>query len=282
MKMFVTGGTGFVGSHFVNKATVLGHEVIAQRRPGSEPRIELHRQPYWVDRAMDEDFSDFLQGCDVFVHFAAHTPNPPYAPLPDALYWNVYATSRILQQAVDNGVKKFLIAGTCFEYGSAANNQEYVHPGTAMRPINTYAISKAAATTACVGLARNLNLKMEILRIFQVFGEGEANTRFWPALREAAMSGSDFPMSVGTQIRDFINVRAVADAFYEALELSAVVAGQPQVRNIGTGRAQSLFEFACEWWEYWNASGRLLPGKVPLREGEIDRLVPDIHSVYLC
>lgn len=282
MKIFVTGGTGFIGSHFVNKATAGGHDVIAQRRPGSEPRIALINQPFWVDRAMDEDFAEYLQGCDVFVHFAAHTPNPPYAPLPEALYWNVYASSRIMQQAAENGVKKFLIAGTCFEYGTAANNQEYIHPGTAMRPNNAYAISKATATTACIGLARTLNLKMEILRIFQVFGEGEASSRFWPALREAALTGSDFPMSSGTQVRDFINVVAVADAFYDSLELSEVKAGKPQVRNIGTGNAQTLLEFACEWWDFWNASGKLLPGKVPARKGEINRLVPDIHSVYAC
>jgi len=39
MKLFVTGGTGFIGSHFLNAALKNGHEVVAQHRPGSKPRI---------------------------------------------------------------------------------------------------------------------------------------------------------------------------------------------------------------------------------------------------
>jgi nucleoside-diphosphate-sugar epimerase len=81
MKLFVTGGTGFVGSHFLRLAMEAGHEVVAQRRPGSKSRLKLSREPQWVDRLMDEDFSAELAGCDAVVHLAAHTPNPPYAPL---------------------------------------------------------------------------------------------------------------------------------------------------------------------------------------------------------
>lgn len=282
MKIFVTGGTGFVGSHFVKRVLQNGHDVIVQRRPNSMPRIRLANQPKWVDRELDKDFSDYLKGCEVVVHFASHTPNPPYAPLDECIYWNVYATSRLLQRAAELGVEKFLIAGTCFEYGTAAINQNFIHPKTEMRPETSYPISKAAATTACIGLARQYNLKMEILRIFQVFGEGEASSRFWPSLREAALNGDDFAMSSGTQIRDFVNVSDVAEQFTNALEFKGVKNGQPRMRNIGTGNGQTLIEFAQYWWKYWGAKGQLIPGKKVLRPGEVQRLVADINSVHLC
>lgn len=276
MKLFVTGGTGFVGSHFLQQALAAGHEVIAQRRPGSRPRLQLTREPVWVDRALDQVFESELAGCDALVHLASHTPNPPYASLDECLYWNVYATTRLIQQAAAQGVKDFLVAGTCFEYGAAAEGQDFVHPATEMRPKLTYPISKAAATTALLGLARHLQLRLQVLRIFQVFGEGEAPERFWPSLRAAALQGRDFPMSSGVQVRDFVPVTEVSQQFMQALDFKSVEPGRPHLRNVGTGQGQSLFDFARHWWAHWGATGELKPGSVDLRPGELARLVANV------
>jgi nucleoside-diphosphate-sugar epimerase len=281
MKLFVTGGTGFVGSHFLQQALAAGHDVIAQRRPGSRPRLPLTHEPVWVDRALDQVFDAELAGCDAVVHLASHTPNPPYAPLDECLYWNVYATTRLLQQAEAQGVRDVLIAGTCFEYGVAAEGQDFVHPSTEMRPSLTYPISKAAATIACMGLARHLGLRLQVLRIFQVFGEGEAATRFWPSLRSAALEGRDFAMSAGVQVRDFIEVSEVATHFLRALDFEGVMPSQPQLRNVGTGRAQTLLEFARTWWAAWGATGQLMPGQLGLRPGELARLVANVDAVHV-
>jgi len=281
MKLFVTGGTGFVGSHFLELALAAGHDVVAQRRPGSKTRLPLTREPVWVDRVLDQNFEAELAGCDAVVHLASHTPNPPYAPLDECLYWNVYAATRLLQQAAAQGVRDVLVAGTCFEYGSAAEGQDFVHPSTEMRPSLTYPISKAAATTACLGLARHLDLRLQVLRIFQVFGEGEAATRFWPSLRSAALGGRDFAMSAGVQVRDFIEVPDVAAQFLRALAFERIEPGRPHLRNVGTGQARTLLEFARGWWAAWGATGQLLPGEVGLRPGELARLVANVDDVHV-
>ena len=282
MKLFVTGGTGFVGTHFLKQAMEAGHEVVAQRRHGSQLRLPLKEEPGWIDRALDQNFSTELAGCDAVVHFASHTPNPPYAALDECLYWNVYATVQLLQQAAAQGVKKVLLAGTYFEFGAAADGLDFIHPATEMRPSATYPVSKAAATTACLGLARQLDIRLQVLRIFQVFGEGEAETRFWPSMRCAAFEGRDFPMSSGIQIRDFIHASEVASHFLRALDFDGVEAGRPVLRNVGTGRPQSLLEFAHGWWDKWGAVGELLPGQIGLRPGEIARMVANIDDVHVC
>jgi nucleoside-diphosphate-sugar epimerase len=281
MKLFVTGGTGFVGSHFLKQALDAGHEVVAQRRPGSRSRLKLAREPVWVDRALDQSFESELAGCDALVHLASHTPNPPYAPLDECLYWNVYATSRLIQQAAAQGVKNILVAGTCFEYGAAAEGQDFVHPATEMRPNLTYPISKAAATTALLGLARHLHLRLQILRIFQVFGEGEASTRFWPSLRTAALEGRDFAMSAGVQVRDFVPATEVSLQFLRSLSFEGVEPGKPHLRNVGTGQAQTLLEFARGWWSHWGATGQLQVGSIGPRPGEILRLVANVEDRYI-
>ena len=282
MKLFVTGGTGFVGSHFLQQALAAGHSVVAQRRPDSRTRLPLPVEPIWVDRALDGDFNGDLAGCDAVIHLASHTPNPPYAPLDECLYWNVFSTVRLLQQAAAQGVRDVLVAGTCFEYGAAAQGQDFVHPATETRPSQTYPISKAAASAACLGLARHLGLRLQVLRIFQVFGEGEAATRFWPSLRAAALEGRDFPMSAGVQVRDFIEVQKVAATFLRALDFSAVEPGHPHVLNVGTGQPQTLLDFARHWWSAWGASGQLMPGQVGLRPGELPRLVANVSDTHIC
>ena len=52
--------------------------------------------------------------------------------------------------------------------------------------------------------------------------------------------------------------------------------GVPRVRNVGTGRPQSVREFAEHWWREFGARGKLLFGALPYREGEVMRFVPQI------
>lgn len=278
MKLFVTGGTGFIGTHFLQQVQAIGYKVVAQRRPGSQPRLPLAKQPEWIDRPLDASFEDVLAGCDALVHLASHTPNPPYAPLDECLYWNVFASVRLAHQAKKSGVGHFLIAGSCFEYGLAAQNLEFIPTDTPLQPTLSYPTSKAAASVAFEGFARDSAVKLKILRIFQVYGEGENEKRFWPALRAAALAGRDFPMSPGEQVRDFVAVEDVARQFCDHLDYSGVVAGEPEIHHVASGEPQSLLSFAKSWWQKWGAVGRLTPGALPYRENEIIRIVPAINK----
>lgn len=276
MKIFITGATGFVGSHFLNQAHAAGHEIVAQRRPGSLPRIALDRQPTWVDRPLDGEFEAELQGCKVFVHLASHTPNPPYDTLANCLRWNVQASLALAEQARCAGVERFLVAGSCFEYGRSAQRYERIPVDAPLEPTLSYPTSKAAASVAFVGFAAEHKLRLQLLRIFQVFGEGEPPTRLWPSLLVAAREGRDFPMSLGEQVRDFIDVRDVAAAFVRALGFDGCEPGIARVAHVGTGRPQRLADFARHWWEAQGATGQLQLGAVPYRYNELMRLVPEI------
>ncbi len=272
MKIFLTGGTGFVGSHFLQQVLAQGHEVIALRRPGSQPRIELSQQPVWLDGALDGDHCASLAGVDVLVHLASHTPNPPYDTLDRCLYWNVFAPLQLARQAVEQGVKQFIVAGSCFEYGRSADRLGDLDVDSPLEPALSYPTSKAAASVAFMGLARELNLHMKVLRIFQVYGEGEPANRLWPSLRKAALTGQDFPMSGGEQVRDFISVEEVARKFVLALDFSGSVLGQPFMGHVATGRPQSLLAFAQHWWRHWGGTGKLIVGAMPYRHNEVMRI----------
>ena len=274
MRIFLTGGTGFIGGHVVEQALSAGHEVTALRRPGSLSRRPLARQPRWVEGELDADWQAELHGQDVLMHLAAHSTNPPYDELHACMAANVFAPLRLLECARLAGVRQYVVAGTCFEYGPGAPDP--IPPDARLAPNNAYATSKAAASVAFMGWARQHRLSLQLLRVFHVFGPGEQEGRLWPALRRAAAAGHDFPMSPGEQVRDFVPVEEAARQFVASLAFDGVEPGEPRQAHVASGRAQTLLEFASHWWAVWGGRGQLLPGRLPYREAEIMRLVPGL------
>lgn len=278
MRLFVTGATGFVGSHFVLAALVAGHEVVGLRRSShSVPRVPIKPAPSWLDKTMDGLVASDFAGVDVLVHLAAHTANVPYDTLENCLWWNQTVPLQMFRRAIDAGVTNFLVAGSCFEYGRSAERYEFIPPDASLEPTLSYPTSKAAASVAFHGLAAEHRLRLAILRLSQVYGEGEQETRFWPSLRRAAMEGRNFPMSAGEQVRDFIEVKDVAKALVSALDFKRVEPGIAYICNVGTGKAQTLRTFAEYWWQHWAATGLLLVGEVPYRKNDVMRIVPLVH-----
>ena len=275
MQIFLTGGTGFIGSHFLRQSLQDGHTVRALRRSrASKPRIKSIFSPRWIDCQLDEVCPSDLSGCEALVHLAAHSVHYPFDTLSNCLRWNLSSVLTLFEKARLAGVQRFIVAGSCFEYGHSGERYEYIPSNAPLEPANSYAVSKAAATLALSQWASEHQLHLEILRVFHVYGDGESASRFWPSLRRAALSGSDFPMTAGLQIRDFVPVESVAKAFLARTTAKHIDFPSVQVLNVGTGRPSSLLAFAQQWWEAWNASGFLLEGVVPYRENECMRYVP--------
>jgi nucleoside-diphosphate-sugar epimerase len=278
MKFFVTGGTGFIGSHFLNSAAAAGHDVIGLKRPGSLPPIPVSNSVKWLQSEIDRaDFAEFTPVAgDCLIHFAAYGVSPQPCDWEHALKINVGKSVAMVQRASKAGLDRVIVCGTCMEYGSAADRYDFVPPDAPLTPRGAYASSKAAQSIALEGLAREMQFELTILRPFTVYGEGQHPSNFWPSLRKAALSGDDFPMTTGDQIRDFTPVAFVAGKFLEAALDRVQSPGNSVVRNIGTGNPLTLREFAQSWWQHWDAKGKLLFGAIPQREHETMRYVPKI------
>lgn len=278
MKLFVTGATGFIGSHFLNiLAQNPEFEVVGLRRNlDSQPRIPLLKEPFWITKSLDQVDKVDLEGVDVIVHLAAHSMYPPYDTLDNCVYWNLTAPLQLFNEAVKADVTKFIVAGSCFEYGLSGEEYEFIPVEAMLKPTLTYAASKAASSIAFYQFAVQHQIKFSYNRVFQVYGEGEAASRLWPSLKKAALSGEDFPMTAGEQIRDFIAVEEVAQFFVDSCLNDDLVAGRPKFYNVGSGKPQSILEFSEYWWHKWQAKGKLLKGLLPYRKGEVMRYVPKV------
>lgn len=157
---------------------------------------------------------------------------------------------------------------------------DFIPVDAPLEPTGPYHASKAAASMAALGLAVHKKLELTLVRPFHIFGEGEEAYRLWPALRDAALSGADFPMTPGEQVRDFMPVEMLAEFLLNTVD-SPPPKGSPLVLNAGTGEPRTIREFAESWWSHWGAAGKLLLGALPYREGEVMRYVPQITTPSL-
>jgi nucleoside-diphosphate-sugar epimerase len=276
-KVFVTGGTGFIGSHLLKQFSGTAHEVLALRRENARPRIAIGHEPQWLEKPLDQIDAQDLNGVDVLIHLASVGVSPVQASWKDLFYWNVSVFVRLMEQAKLAGVKRLVVAGTFAEYGRSADQYEFIPPDAPLLPTYPYAASKAAAFVAAHAFAIDRGLELCYLRIFSAYGEGQFIGNFWPSLKEAAQSGADFKMTLGEQIRDYMPVEDVVKLLISASELKEIP-HQILVENVGTGAPVTMRAFAEYWWNYWHAEGRLLIGALPYRAHEIMRFVPKITT----
>ncbi|MDA7891101.1 NAD-dependent epimerase/dehydratase family protein [Akkermansiaceae bacterium] len=277
MKVFLTGGTGFIGSYVLRFLLERGVRVSALRFAGTEPHLSTDLGELdWIDGTMEDDFETILTGCDAVIHLAAYGVNPAQNSWKEAIYWNVVCLERMLEASKAAGVKRFVLAGSCFEYGLSGEQYEKIPVDAPLLPNKAYDASKAAATILAQAFARQNDLELAILRPFQVFGVGEAPNRLWPSLKKAAEEGRDFEMTLGEQLRDFVPVESVAQSFVAHALDQQIEGGCPVIKNLGTGVATSIADFARHWWSECQATGALKMGALPYRDNEVMRFVPEV------
>jgi len=274
MKLFVTGGTGFVGSYFLHYALTAGHTILATHRPTADvtkaPRLE------WLECELDALLPAVMVGCDALIHFAAVGVSPKPASREEMSYWNVSVPLQLMETAKAAGVQRVVVAGSFAEYGRSADLYDLITPDAPLLPTSSYAASKAANFTTSHAAAIELGLELCYLRVFSAYGIGQSEVNFWPALRVAALAGRDFPMTRGEQVRDFVPIEDVAREFLYAATRTDINAGIPRVWNVGSGIPVSIREFALYWWNTWQAKGKLQIGALPYRPNECMRFVPEI------
>jgi UDP-glucose 4-epimerase len=282
MKIFLTGGTGFIGSHVLKLAAQRGDQVTAIRRSGSQPRLTLNDISLtWINRSLDAIEPVDLEGHDALLHLASVGVSPQRATLDEMVRWNVGATGRLLEVAATAGMRRVVIAGSFAEYGRSADRFEFLPVDAPLEPTNPYAASKAAACMLSFALAAQYGLELCYLRIFSAYGEGQNEANFFPSLNRAALAGEDFPMTSGDQVRDFVPVADVARIVLEAASRSDIRPGIPRVVNVASGHPVALREFAQDWWRRLGARGQLVIGAIPDRASEPKRFAADLAGAAL-
>lgn len=278
MKIIVTGGCGFIGSHLTEKLIALGHEVIVidNLACGRKSNIE---QLYSNSRFsfIEKDITDFeaikpyFKNIDWVFHLAGLADIVPSIETPDDYFKvNVTGTFNVLQSAKYFGIKRFIYAASSSSYGIP--NSYPTLESSIIDPQYPYALTKYMGEELVMHWSKIYSLPGISLRLFNVFGPRSRTSGTYGAVFGVflAQKLNNKPYTVvgdGTQSRDFTYVTDVVDAFVAAAQSSV----DSEVMNVGSGNHYSVNELV-----------KLLGGDVtyiPKRPGEPDCTYADITKI---
>lgn len=175
---------------------------------------------------------------------------------------NFPACVELIEQLVEAGLKRLVVAGTCYEYGlqnGALKEDQFTNP------VNCYAIAKDSLRRVISSLYGQHNLQWCWARIFYPFGHGQNPKSLLPSLLQALETGEkSFSMGSGRQLRDFIDVQQVA----RQLLLLSTHKDAAGIYNVGSGIPRSVLEVAEETIAAHGGSIRLKRGVYQDRSDE--------------
>jgi nucleoside-diphosphate-sugar epimerase len=248
LKVLVTGGSGFIGSHLVGRLLAEGFRVLAPHRDAEVPwRLAEHAADRHLRLFEATDLSELgglaelIRGekPDVVVHAAAYGVQQQQFTDPcEAVRSNVLGTTVLAEACGRARTGLVVYLGTALEYQAQPGPITEEVP---LRPAGLYGATKAAAWTMADFYARVHGLPLVTLRAFSSFGPRENSTKLIPYLIDCALNDRPLRLQTPEHVRDYVYVADVAEAVAWAVR-GRLRAGH--VYNVATGRGHTVRETA--------------------------------------
>jgi UDP-glucose 4-epimerase len=286
MKIMITGGAGFIGSHLCEKYVNEGHivYVLDNLINGNINNIRtlLHRKNFKLiigDICQDEIYYKLPSDLDAIIHLAAqiHVDRSIVNPK-ETFKINVDGTLKVLEFARMNDIKKMLYASTCEIYGSAQFvPMDENHPLAAMHP---YGASKIAADRLCYTYNETYDLGVDIIRCFNVFGPKQKDTGYGGVIaifiKRVLQNKPPIIYGNGMQTRDFIFIQDAIDAYDKVLTATDNPARNGL--NFGSGKEISVNKIAQVITKHGAVDKDLKAIHVDPRPIEVQKAMADISK----
>ncbi|MGC8795477.1 UDP-glucose 4-epimerase GalE [Thermodesulfovibrio sp.] len=260
IKVFVTGGAGYIGSHVVKMLGERGYSVLTYDNLSFG-----HREAVLYGKLIVADLSDrqtLKQTIkeykpDAVMHFAASIVVPESVKEPVKYYRNNFCnTLNLVEACLEHGVKNFIFSSAAAVYGIPEKCP--VNEDAPINPINPYGHSKAMVERMLHEVAQTSDFRYVSLRYFNVAG-ADGSGRLGQRRKDAThlitvavktalgkrpyleIYGTDYPTEDGTCIRDYIHVDDLADAHILVLDY-LLQGGKSDIFNCGYGHGYSVRE----------------------------------------
>ena len=223
MKIGITGGSGFIGTHVANALKSKYEVVIFDRHKPNIEGIEFIK-----GNIIDDSIQKAFEDCDVVIHLAAAvgvkiTEEDPIL----TLNTNILGTKNVLEACKSNNVKKIILASSSEVYGEPLKTP--IEESDPAIPITTYGISKIAAEEYVKAYAVSFGLKYTILRFFNVYGPGQSKDFVIPEfVNNASKNNPILIHGSGSQIRSFCHISDISKGVSLSIEK-----GDNEIINIG-------------------------------------------------
>lgn len=299
MRVLVTGGAGYIGSHTCLELLRAGHDVTVVDNLSNSKQESLRRVEELVAREIAFHRVDLLDAAeldrvfaaapvDAVIHFAGLKAVGESVQIPLRYYHNnLTGTFALCQAMVTHGVKRLIFSSSATVYGDPATVP--IREDAPLAPTNPYGRTKLMIEQVLEDLRRaEADWSVVILRYFNPVGAHASGrigedpsgipNNLMPYVAQVAVGklpelrvfGSDYPTSDGTGIRDYIHVVDLAVGHLRALDKLIRKPGI-MVHNLGTGRGYSVLEVVRAFEQ---ASGRKIPYRI------IDRRPGDVAASY--
>lgn len=280
MKILITGGAGFIGSHLCERFTGEGDTVICMDNflsgnLGNVRSLLSHRN----FKLVNGDVRDFdlmekiIRDVDAVIHLAAQIHVDRSILEPKLTYdTNVFGTLNVLELSRRYDTEKVIHTSTSEVYGSA----QYVpmderHPLDAPHP---YGASKIAADRMCNAYVQTYGLNICIMRPFNTFGPRQKDTGYGGVISifvKRILNGRPpIIYGDGMQTRDYMYVKDLVEAFAVVLKSNKNLGGPV---NFGTGKEIAIIDLAKRITKLCDMERKIKPVNVAPRPGEVKRLV---------
>ena len=289
MKVLVTGGAGYIGSHAARLLRDHGHEILVYDNLSTgHRRLVKGFELIEADLLNQSVLTSALRMVDAVMHFASNAYVGESVQNPRKYFRNnVEGGLSLLNACLDAKVNKIVFSSTCAVYGEPSTIP--IAENSPRQPANPYGVTKLMFEYALESYASAYGLRFAALRYFNAAGADESGeigelhdpeTHLIPlALQVAAgekqaleIFGTDYPTSDGTCVRDYIHVSDLADAHVLALEYLERQDSSLFV-NLGTGAGHSIHQ-VIETIE--KVTGRKVSTRIASRRaGDPPRLVAD-------
>lgn len=285
MKVLVSGGAGYIGSHAVVQLLDKQYDVVVvdNLSTGHQWAVDKRASFYQCDIRNKKDLDKIFkkEKIDAVMQFAADIVVADSEQNPLKYYDNnVYGTIALLQTMLENNVKNIIFSSTAAVYGNT--EKVPVEEKDPLEPISPYGATKAFVERILDDCRKAYGLNYCVFRYFNVAGAHEKypigqnvkkNTALIPIILEVASGerdfvgifGNDYDTKDGTGIRDFIHVVDLVDA--HILGINKLLKNESAIYNLGNGQGFSVLEMIEAARK---VTGHPIPTKIsPRRDGDI-------------
>jgi dTDP-6-deoxy-L-talose 4-dehydrogenase (NAD+) len=228
-RIAVTGASGFLGRHVLAALAATQANVVAHARTLRSELAAAERLRWCCFDLADSPDDAFarLRRPDIVIHLAWQ--GLPNYLSPRHVEIELPVQHEFLQNMVASGLKRLVVAGTCFEYGMQSG---CLREDMATQPSNPYGVAKDTLRQRLEALNETTPFDLRWLRLFYLYGDGQPKTSLYSQFRAAVARGdSTFDMSAGEQSRDFMKVEESAAAIVRM----ALTEQAPRIVNICSG-----------------------------------------------
>ena len=257
MRIFLTGGSGFIGDHFIQKAINKNYFIYCVSR---KKKNKNYKNVKWLIGNINQDWSAYYKKIDVLVHLASEgLKKNSQNNYTKNFKFNILDSYSMISNALDNDCKKFLISSSSSEYfnDGECGNRNYKLDISSKRSSNTaYAASKIIFTNLIKNLSEKHDAKFRVMRIFPTFGEGERGDRLYSLIKKCSKNGKSLYIKNPLEFRDFNHVDYVASSFVEACKFNKTDKNF-EVFHLSQNNTSSVKDFAKFYWKFFKAKGKL-------------------------